>query len=108
MKLLTKGILRNLPRCGSQSESADPTLWVKFFTPDAGWTWFAAEGEREESGDFIFWGYVIGVESEWGSFRLSELQSVHGQLGLPVERDLHFTPQPFSQAVRASTDGGER
>jgi Protein of unknown function (DUF2958) len=100
MKLLTKAILGKLPPVGSQSESADPMFWVKFFTPDAGWTWFAAECEREESGDFLFWGYVIGVESEWGSFRLSELQSVRGHLGLPVERDLHFTPKPFSQAVR--------
>ena len=63
MKLLTKAILANLPPLGSQSESADPTFWVKFFTPDAGWTWFAAEGEREESGDFLFWGYVIGIDS---------------------------------------------
>jgi hypothetical protein len=74
-------------------------FWVKFFTPDAGWTWFAAEDEREESGDFLFFGYVIGVESEWGSFRLSELQSVRGQLGLPIKRDLHFTPKAASEAV---------
>ena len=99
MKLLTEAILRTLPPLGSQSESADPVFWVKFFTPDAGWTWFAAEAEREENGDVLFWGYVIGVEAEWGSFRLSELHSVRGHLGLPVERDLHFKPKPFSQAI---------
>ena len=100
MKILTNAVLETLPPLGSQSEVADPVLWVKFFTPDAGWTWFVAEGNREENGDVLFWGYVIGVEAEWGSFRLSELRSVHGSLGLPVERDLHFTPKPFSQAVR--------
>jgi len=41
----------------------------------------ATEREREESGDFIFYGYVVGPFSEWGNFRLSE--------DLPVERDLH-------------------
>jgi hypothetical protein len=54
---------------------------------------------EDETGEFTFWGYVIGVEPEWGSFRLSELQSVRGQLGLPVERDRYFQPKPFSQAV---------
>jgi hypothetical protein len=108
MKLLTKAVLRNLPPLGSQCESADPTFWVKFFTPDAGGTWFAAEGEREESGDFRFWGYVIGIEPEWGTFRLSELQSLRGHLGLPVERDLHFRPKPFSQTVWTGREDGSR
>jgi hypothetical protein len=97
MKLLTKEILKRLPAIGSQSETADPVLHIKFFTPDAGWTWFAAEGAPEEDGDCMFWGYVIGVEREWGSFRLSDLKSVHGALGLPVERDRYFDPQPFSR-----------
>jgi len=100
MKLLTKDILDKLPPLGSQSESADPVLWVKFFTPDAGWTWFVAEAQPEQDGDILFWGYVIGVVGEWGSFRLSELQSVRGRLGLPIERDLYFTPKPFSEAIR--------
>ncbi len=30
--------------------------------------------------------------SELGSVRLSELESVRGQLGLPVERDCYFNP----------------
>ena len=45
---------------------------------------------------FRFFGYVVGMEAEWGYFLLSELQAVRGGLGLPIERDLYFTPQPIS------------
>ncbi len=66
---------------------------VKFFTPDSNWTWYAAEFDGED----IFFGLVIGFEVEMGYFRLSELQAVRGPLGLPIERDLHFTPTPLRE-----------
>jgi hypothetical protein len=34
----------------------------------------------------VFFGYVQGIEAEWGMVSLSELQSIRGALGLPVER----------------------
>ena len=100
MKLLTKKILASLPPLGGQSDAADPIAHVKFFSADGGWTWYATEGSPEGD-DFIFYGYVIGFEAEWGTFALSELQSVRGKLGLPVERDRWFTPKPVSQVLRA-------
>jgi Protein of unknown function (DUF2958) len=99
MKLLTKEVLAKLPPLGSQDEQADPVAYVTFFTPDAGWTWYATEGSPDGD-DFRFFGYVIGVESEWGYFSLSELQSIRGKLDLPVERDRYFTPAPVSQCAR--------
>ena len=39
-------------------------------------------------------------EEEWGYFVLSELESARGPLGLPIERDLHFKPSPFSQVIK--------
>jgi hypothetical protein len=95
MKLLTKELLGRLPPLGAQSGSADPIAHVKFFTPDAGWTWYATEGSAEAE-DFLFFGYVDGLEAEWGYFSLSELQTVRGRLGLPVERDRGFEPTPMS------------
>lgn len=62
---------------------------VKFFTPDSNWTWYASEFD----GNDILFGLVSGFEVELGYFSLSELQSVEGPLGLPIERDLHFKPQ---------------
>ena len=64
---------------------------VKFFTPDSSWTWYASEFDGKD----IFFGLVIGHYKEYGTFSLSELQSVRGALGLPVERDLHFEPTPL-------------
>ena len=96
MKLLTKEILRKLPPMGSD-DGEDPMIICKFFTADAGWTWYVTEGECEDNGDFIFYGYVVGLFPEWGNFRLSELEGIRGHLGLPVERDLHFRQQRFSE-----------
>jgi hypothetical protein len=96
MELLTQEVRKRLPPLGAQEDAPDPIAHVKFFTPDAGWTWYATEGGQEGE-DFVFFGYAIGVEPEWGYFSLSELESVRGQLGLPVERDLYFTPQPMSK-----------
>jgi hypothetical protein len=98
MKLRTQEVLKRLPSLGSQTQD-DPIAQVKFFTPDAGRTWYATEGSPEGD-DFIFYGFVQGVESEWGNFALSEIQSIRGRLGMPVERDRHFHPRPMSQVVK--------
>jgi hypothetical protein len=66
---------------------------VKFFTPDANWTWYASEFD----GDDTFFGLVIGLAVELGYFSLSELESVRGPLGLPIERDLHFRPKTLKE-----------
>ena len=101
MDLLPDNVRGTLPPIGSQAEDPDPKLLVKFFTPDAGWTWYASEGEPVGD-DFHFFGYVEGVENEWGTFALSELRGVHGVLGLPVERDLYFKPCPSSKITKRS------
>jgi len=43
---------------------------------------------------------VSGLEVELGYFSLSELESVKGPLGLPIERDLFFEPQTLIELVR--------
>jgi hypothetical protein len=97
MKLLTKEIRKRLPPLYSQdNKGLDPVAHVKFFTPDASWTWYAAEFD----GDDTFFGLVDGFEKELGYFSLSELQSVRGRLGLPVERDLYFKPTPLKELMK--------
>ena len=39
---------------------------------------------------------MSGIEVELGYFALSELQSIRGKFGLPVERDLYFQPTRLS------------
>src|ERR1700680_3580021 len=96
MQLLTAELRHKLPRLYAQEGVEDPMVYIKFFTPDSNWTWFVTEGEPDDE-DFRFFGYVIGHEREWGYFVLSEREGVRGPLDLPIERDLHFTPKPFSE-----------
>lgn len=93
MELLTIEVTEQLPPLYSTEgiELEEKTAIVKFFTPDSNWTWYAVEYD----GNDLFFGYVVGFVGEWGYFSLSELKSVRGPLGLPIERDLHFDPQPI-------------
>jgi len=88
MQLLTKELKRKLPPLHSQEHEPDPMVIGKFFTPDAGWTWYAIEFDGED----LFFGYVVGIFPELGYFQLSELEQVRGAFGLPVERDRSFEP----------------
>jgi len=99
MQLLTMELRAQLPRLHTQETEKDPTVHLKFFTPDSRWTWYVTEGQEEEE-DFRFFGFVIGFENEWGYFVLSELEAARGPRGLPIERDLYFTPRHFSEIKR--------
>jgi len=66
---------------------------VKFFTPDSSWTWYASEFD----GNDIFFVRVSGLEVELGYFSLSEFEEIREALGLPIERDLYFTPITLSE-----------
>ena len=96
MKLLTKEILERLPKLGETGRQSDPTVQVKFFTPDAQWTWYGIEFDGKD----IFFGWVVGLEDELGNFSLSELREVRGPLGLPVERDRFFKPSLLSKVKK--------
>ncbi len=108
--LLDSEVREKLPPLYSQEElGLLAQVVIKFFTPDAGATWYASEASaRLDDGsyvalkdiasddprlvDVIFFGIADILETELGNFSLSELESVRGALGLPVERDLYFTP----------------
>lgn len=100
MKLLTHQIREQLLRNGrlmaERQEQGQPEPdflpVVKLFTPDANCTWLLTELDPEEP-DIAFGLCDLGMGCpELGSVRISELESVRGALGLPVERDLHFRP----------------
>jgi hypothetical protein len=122
MKILTKADMKAIPPVYSQEKKTGGTAVcvVKFFTPDANWTWFVTEGNPivkrpgndepiELTGgfkdvkpddvvvDWYFFGLVHGFEKELGYFTLSELQKVRGQLKLPVERDRFFNPKMLKE-----------
>ena len=94
MELLPQEIRELLPKLYANEElGLAAQALVKFFTPDSNWTWYGSEFNGED----IFFGLVIGFEAEFGYFSLSELESVKGPLGLPIERDLHFQPKSLRE-----------
>jgi hypothetical protein len=68
---------------------------VKLFTPDSNWTWYPTEFD----GDDLCFGLVSGFEVELGYFSITELESIRGGLGLPVERDLYFQPTTLQELI---------
>ena len=100
MKLLTDELRARLPALYSQEAEAEPMVYAKFFLPGTGWTWYVTEGSEQE-GDFLFFGFVVGLESEFGYFLLSELESVRTPQGLAVERDLYFREGRLTDVVPA-------
>jgi hypothetical protein len=91
-KLLTKALRRKLPPLYASEEQGDEALaQVKYFTPDSNWTWYGVEFDGHD----LFFGLVCGQVVELGYFRLSELETLRGPWGLPVERDRFFEPTPL-------------
>ena len=103
MKLLTKAIEKKLEKYPlySQDGVEKKTFICKFFNPCGDGTWLVCEGEKQQNGDWLFYGKVdLGYGAEWGYFRLSDLQgtfkqkvSINGHIGvisIQIERDLHY------------------
>ena len=104
MELLPKEIREALPALYANEElGLQAQAIVKYFTPDSNWTWYASEFDGED----IFFGLVIGLEAELGYFSLTELKSVRGPLGLPIERDLYFKPRTLQELQAYYEDNRE-
>lgn len=99
MKLLIKEIEKRLPKLYATEgvPLEDKILQVKYFTPWTNWTWYGVEYDPESK---TFFGYVQGIEDEWGYFNLTELESIKGMFGLKVERDLHFKPVAYKEIIK--------
>jgi hypothetical protein len=97
--LLDKSSREKLPQLYSgEKKGLDAMAQVKFFTPDSNWTWYASEFDGED----LFLGLVDGLELELGYFSLKELKGIHGPLGLPIERDLHYEPKTLRELMEIS------
>lgn len=92
MQLLTKEIEKQFPEWMSTDGKGmkNTKAICKFFAPGTGWTWYAVEYDGEDT----FFGYVVGMESEFGYFSLSELSELRYGPGnsMKVERDTVFEP----------------
>lgn len=122
-KLLTKETMRKLPALYAQEDKGgDAVVYLKFFTPDSSWTWYATEGnavvQEQVNGEYCtvtmplrqwlqrkdgvlrdveFFGLVDGQCKELGYFTLRELREARGPLGLAIERDAWWRPQTLRE-----------
>lgn len=97
-KLIPQALLSSIPYLYETEGSTNPICYVKLFTPDSNWTWYIIELSKTDVN--TCYGYAIGLDSELGYFTLEELASVHGPLGLAIERDTSFTPTSFTQVKK--------
>ena len=88
--LLTKTDLQNIPKLYETEdiETEDKIIRAKLFMPWTNWTWYVIEFDGENQ----CFGFVKGLDAEFGYFSLRELESIEGPFGLKVERDIHFSP----------------
>ena len=93
-KLIPVKLVADIPDLYETDGSLNPICYIKLFTPDSNFTWYVIELSKSDLN--TCYGYVQGLESELGYFSLEELESIHGPLGLKIERDLSFTPTPFA------------
>ncbi len=98
LELLPKEIKSVLPRISDQEGHRNPTVYVVFEFPLSGWAWFVTEGDAFGD-DICFFGYVVGLEREWGYFCLSELESIDIN-GIKVCREKDHLPKPLSECLR--------
>ena len=97
MKLLTKELISQFKKTGSQSKVKDPIVVAKFFNPTGAGNWFATEF-NEKTGEFFGYVSIFGDHcDEWGYFTLKELEDFKGAFGLGIERDLFVTQKPISE-----------
>lgn len=102
MKLMTKEIEKKLeknPLYSHDGEGEDAKVVVKYFNPCGRGTWLITEGEKQEDGDWLLFGYCEIYEWEWGYVTLSELESVRLPFGLGIERDLYVDGKTVKECM---------
>ena len=94
MLLMTKELekkFKKYPLYSQEEKGLESEVVVKYFNPTGIGTWLITEGEKQEDGDWLLYGYCNLFEWEWGYVLLSELESVKLPFGLSIEREMYVT-----------------
>lgn len=84
MLLMTKELeqtFEKYPLYSQEEKGLYSEVVVKYFNPCGAGTWLITEGEKQEDGDRLFYGYC----------HLFELESIDLSFGLKIERELYAT-----------------
>jgi hypothetical protein len=82
----------HMPALGTEVKMAT----VKLFNPTGAGTWYISEYDPTDRLAFGVSDLGMGC-AELGYISMAELVEFRGRLGLPIERDLHFTPRLLSE-----------
>ena len=90
-KLMTAELEATLPGLyATDGQGGDAVVHVHYFSPYTNWDWYGVEYDPATR---TFFGWVDGLDGEYGYFNLDELEAATLANGVPaVERDLHWTP----------------
>ena len=94
MLLMTKELeakLENYPIGSQDGLGEEAEVIIKYFNPCAAGTWLITEGEKQENGDWLLFGYMCIFDWEWGYVMLSELEDIQLPFGLSIEREIYGT-----------------
>lgn len=72
---------------------------VKLFNPTGAGSWWIAAFDPDSR---TAWGVAEIVEREVGSFDMDELLAYRGLMGLPLERDIYYTPVTIATVLEGS------
>ena len=93
-QIFTKEIEKRLekyPLYSQDGKGEDATVVFKVFNPYGSGTWLITEGEKQENGDWLLFGYCHIHEWEWGEIMLSELLNCRIDVfgyKFPLEREV--------------------
>src|SRR5579864_3913161 len=96
MELLPEELRKSLPPLYSQEGNDDPTVHIKFFTPDSNWTWFVTEGS-EEDGDFRFLDSFRDRKTNGSISCFQSLKQGAARMALKSSATSISSPVPFSR-----------
>lgn len=92
-KIMTKEIEKRFtkyPLYSQDGKGEESTVVLKVFNPYGVGTWLITEGEKQENGEWLFFGYIHITSWEWGYCTLSQLEnagvSFYGYR-MPLERE---------------------
>ena len=104
MKLLTKELEKKFekyPLYSQDGKGLDAEVIAKFYNPYGHGTWLITEGDKQEDGDYLMFGYVQlsnPHDAKFGYVTLKQLESIEIKAklnGIPftigsIERDIHL------------------
>lgn len=81
--------IRTTDKLPARARGVESIARVRLFNPTGIGTWWLASYDPDER---TAWGVAELHERECGAIWLPELIDFRGRFGLPIERDLHYTP----------------